>query len=661
MANMINGYPSQYNLSNTGINQQQLDNTINKSKEAVNTTVENNALLSSSMGIDKESVLLAAPLTAAILFINNVLMAGKEEKSLVGKLAKMGDKISETFKLTQKGGKLKPKLQKFSKGRFAKYFGDSYKAIPKNQMGKVVKMREKYADALVESLSSKVKDLKVTKDSPVDDIIKAADDFLKTNPKNKNIQGLKNMLNAANSKIGKTNLGKAFAKGGLKFKEIAFSTSDFLSFSKKSTMTLAMDTFSIIYFANVLKTAFKETKEAPKGEKLSTFTHILFSDWAPLLVWQPATKLAYNLGGNKYRGMTVEARKKLADIVKTANADKNISAEALKMANLQKKLLLKGGSATQADNLAKKGLEEATKYVKNFKGKLDLKWWEKPLKAVGQFLTSSLDDIKGATNLQKVGKKLKGFGSGAMRFVLILFVLQPLLQKPITKLGHMIFGKPEAYLKKQKEQEKSQENTPEPAVESGEPNQNQAIETPRSTNLVEQYSTNLNSQQNNNVNQSGNVAGTLQAPYPIGYTQVQTQVGYPPYIPGYPPVNMPVYPQVNVAPHPNMVAMPQVAPQIMPQVTTQVTTQVAPQSASQTAQQAPNANTPLNSSNAPVANNTADPSAALNISKKNDKQGYIPSTEVDIVDNSEKENELRAQELLKRADSNLSRLRKKGF
>lgn len=661
MANMINGYPSQYNLSNTGINQQQLDNTINKSKEAVNTTVESNALLSSSMGIDKESVLLAAPLTAAILFINNVLMAGKEEKSLLGKLAKMGDKISDSFHLQNFGKTFGAKIKKFKDGRFAKYFGDSYKAIPKNQMGKAVKMSEKYADALVEMLGAKAKKmgktLAVTKESPVDDIIKAADDFLKTN-KSKNIEGLRNMLKAADSKVGKTGLGKALAKGGLKFKEIGFSTSDFLSKNKAS---LGMDIFSIIYFANVLKTAVKETKEAPKGEKLSTFAHIVFADWAPLMVMQPATKLAYKLGGNKYRGMTVEARKKLADIVKAANADKNITAEALKMANLQKKLLLKGGSATQAENLAKKGLEEAAKYVKNFKGKLDLKWWEKPLKAAGQFLASSLDDIKGATTLQKIGKKAKGFGSGAMRFVLILFVLQPLLQKPLTKLGHMIFGKPETYLKKQKEQEKSQENTPTTSVEPQSSNPNQGIVTPRTTNLVEQYSTNLNSQQNNNINQSGNVAGTLQAPYPIGYTQVQTQVGYPPYIPGYPPVNMPVYPQVNVAPHPNMVAMPQVAPQIMPQVTTQVTTQVAPQPASQNAQQSPNANTPLNSSNAPVANNTADPSAALNISKKNDKQGYIPSTEVDIVDNSEKENELRAQELLKRADSNLSRLRKKGF
>ena len=457
---------------------------------------------------------------------------------------------------------------------------------------------------------------------------------------------------------GKTGLGKALAKGGLKFKEIGFSTSDFLSKNKAS---LGMDIFSIIYFANVLKTAVKETKEAPKGEKLSTFAHIVFADWAPLMVMQPATKLAYKLGGNKYRGMTVEARKKLADIVKAANADKNITAEALKMANLQKKLLLKGGSATQAENLAKKGLEEAAKYVKNFKGKLDLKWWEKPLKAAGQFLASSLDDIKGATTLQKIGKKAKGFGSGAMRFVLILFVLQPLLQKPLTKLGHMIFGKPETYLKKQEEQEKSKENTPTTSVEPQSSNPNQGIVTPRTTNLVEQYATNLNSQQNNNVNQSGNVAGTQQAPYPIGYTQVQTQVGYPPYIPGYPPVNMPVYPQVNVAPHPNMVAVPQVAPQIMPQVTTQVTTQVAQQPASQNAQQAPIATTPLNSLNAPVENATEDPAAALNLSKKKDEQGYIPSTEVKIVDNSDVENEQKAQELIKRADATLARFKNKRF
>ena len=186
MSNTVSSYRN-YPVANTGINQQQLDATINKSKEAVNTTVESNALLSSTMGMDKESAIASLPLVAAILFINNVLMAGKEEKSLVGKFAKMGDAISNKFNLQQTGSKLKPKMKEFANGRFAKYFGENYKAIPKSSMGKAVKMSEKYADALVESLGTKVKDLAVTKESPVDDILKAADDFLLKNPNNKHI------------------------------------------------------------------------------------------------------------------------------------------------------------------------------------------------------------------------------------------------------------------------------------------------------------------------------------------------------------------------------------------------------------------------------------------------------------------------------------------
>lgn len=575
MSNVINGYSNPYNVTNTGINQQQIDNTINKSKEAVNATVDSNALLSSSMGIDKESAILAAPLTAAILFINNVLMAGKEEKSLVGRFAKMGDAISDRLKLQQKSKKLAPRVKGVLNNRFFKFFGDDYKAIHKSSMGKAVKMREKYAEALIDSLSSKVKDLTVTKDSPIDDIIKAADDFLKTNPKNKNIQGLKNMLNAANSNVGKTNLGKLFAKGGLKFKEIAFSTSDFLSFSKKSFGTLAMDLFSIIYFANVLKEAAKETKEAPKGEKLSTFTHILFADWAPLMVFQPATKLAYNLGGNKYRGMTVEARKKLAEVVKTANADKNITAEALKLANLKKKLLLKGGTAQQADDLAKMALDKADDFVKTFKTNLDLKWWEKPLKSAGKFLAGALDDIKGGSTLQKIGKKAKGFGAGAMRFVLILFVLQPLLQKPITKLGHMIFGKPETYLKKKEAEEKKAEEKQTETSVTPNSQQGQDSNIQSSTNVLNQYLSN---------------------------------------------------PATNV----------------------------------------PTANTPI--SNNPAQQNpeatqtpTQDPSAALNIFKKDkdDYKGYIPSIEVKTVDSSEQELEKMVDEILKETDGTVKRFQKK--
>ena len=90
----------------------------------------------------------------------------------------------------------------------------------------------------------------------------------------------------------------------------------------------------------------------------------------------------------------------------------------------------------------------------------------------------------------KIGNKLKGFAGGFGRLVLIMFVLQPFLQKPITKLVHKIFGEPKAYLAKEKaaeEAEKAKDNQQQNA-------QNTQVVTPQAqiptsnTNLINMYS-----------------------------------------------------------------------------------------------------------------------------------------------------------------------------
>ena len=488
MVQGVNPNLNNYMVQNTGMSQPNVQQTLAKSTEAVTDTVESNALVNSAMGIDKNSMLLSIPLVALIKFINDGLMSGQESKSLVGKIANLGDKISDKLKLGKFDGSGAKLSNALKSNKYTKYFTDDFKAIPKSSMARTTKMSEKYATALMETLKSKGVDVSAIQakldagNSVVDDLVKAADDFLLTNPaKGKNqISGLRNMLKAADSKVGKTALGKTMSKGFLKTKEIAFSTSDFLS---KNPMSLLMDFFSIALFAGVLIRASQEAKEAPKGEKVATFMHVLSQDYAPLMIMQPATSLAYKLGGNKYRGMTKEGRKAFADLIKNTNATKTLTKEGYKIAKMQQKLYLKGVDEKQVKKLAGETLENATKMFKTLKKQgAKLNPIEKLLKSAGTILDTGLDTLKSPTLKGKIGNKLKGFAGGFGRFVLILFVLQPLLQKPITKLVHKIFGEPKSYLEKQKaaeEAEKAKENPQAVAPQSQIPTSN--------TNLINMY------------------------------------------------------------------------------------------------------------------------------------------------------------------------------
>ena len=112
---------------------------------------------------------------------------------------------------------------------------------------------------------------------------------------------------------------------------------------------------------------------------------------------------------------------------------------------------------TDITDIMRELLEEVKQLAKSLRKEgAKLKIWEKPLKFIGNILGLGLDKIKQAKviNLPILGQKkitppsLKGFVGGLGRFLLILMVIQPFIQKPVTKLCHKIFGEPKAYLAK---------------------------------------------------------------------------------------------------------------------------------------------------------------------------------------------------------------------
>ena len=153
--------------------------------------------------------------------------------------------------------------------------------------------------------------------------------------------------------------------------------------------------------------------------------------------------------------------KKDKNLVEKTNIDENITKEGIEIAKIQRNLLLKGVDENKVADLAGKGLGEVKQLAKSLKKEgTKIKLWEKPLKLMGQILGMGLDKIQKVKfiNLPILGRKkmpqptVKGFLGGLGRFLLILMVIQPFIQKPVTKLCHKIFGEPKAYLAKKNQE-----------------------------------------------------------------------------------------------------------------------------------------------------------------------------------------------------------------
>lgn len=475
MTNIINSYQNQYNVSNSGINRESVQNKLSGAKDVAADNFESNSAVKAVSGNDPDhykKVILALPFLSVIDGAADNIIGGKKGNGILQKFAKAGDKISDTFGLGKTGGKISDFIKN---NRFTKYFTSDFRAVPKSTfaLSEVTENTSRYTDELIgalgelmhkdgfekyleggsEALSSKTLEFlkkidptaggntKVTEglSEAVDEIVsKGISKVSKKGilPKTTNISAINNKLKATESQIGKTQLGKGMAKGAVKAKDIISMNGGLLG---------------LAFVASAFIKAAGAAKEAPEGEKKSTFMHVLSENYLGLALFGPSIKLLYNAGGNKYRGMDVKGREALKELVKNTNATETLTKEGYKVAQMQKKLLLKGVNKDEVAKLAGKSLEEAKGLFKSLKRSgTKVKGWEKPLKAAGTILDSGLDTIKNPSMTGKIKNKLKGFGGGFMRFALIMFVIQPLIQKPLTKLVHKIFGEPKSYLEKEK-------------------------------------------------------------------------------------------------------------------------------------------------------------------------------------------------------------------
>lgn len=480
----VSSYNNNYPISEKGINREDVQGTLIKSSQAASDNFESNSAVKAVSGssdpkVMQKTLLLTAPLVLLDKFINK-LIGGSEESSLLNKLAKAGDKISSKLHLDNVLSQHNTsRISDFLKNnRFTKYFTNDFKAIPKSSFAKSESMQEKAISQAVNAMKKYkesgadlgkffgketveyIENGSGTAKNIADDLIAGLDKIIaggtesvgeKNLLKGKvSLSEISNKLKATSSKFGKSVLGKNFAKGALKSKDV---------------LTMGGGLLGLGFAANAIVQATKAAKEAPKGEKKSTFMHVLSENYIGLALFQPSMNILYKFGGNKYRGMTVEGREALKELIQKTNADQALTKEGYKIAQLQKKLLLKGVDKNKVKTLSGKTLEEAKNLFGTLKGEgTKLKFWEKPLKKVASILTMGLDSLKNPKLTGKIGKKLKGFGGGFMRFAVIMFAIQPFIQKPFTKLMHKIFGEPKTYLEK----EKSKENENEPGVNNGE-------------------------------------------------------------------------------------------------------------------------------------------------------------------------------------------------
>lgn len=216
--------------------------------------------------------------------------------------------------------------------------------------------------------------------------------------------------------------------------------------------------------AYFLAAAAMKAKDAPEGQKLATFMDEEAMGVATLFTMPIATSALTRLGGAaKYIGMGKTVAEQTQNVDKYRNLIKALNEK------------IDAKSITRGEYL------DEVKNIKNvLKG--DTKWWQKPIKAIGKILGSNynaetikpyLDDVVpsdmgklqtlgiGVSNkLKNIAYKLKsgkymGLTPGGMlRFAIVMFVLSPIVSKPIKWAVNKIFGKPWDPEKEKQEQEK---------------------------------------------------------------------------------------------------------------------------------------------------------------------------------------------------------------
>lgn len=196
----------------------------------------------------------------------------------------------------------------------------------------------------------------------------------------------------------------------------------------------------IVIQAVIFAQAVDKASKAPKGEKFSTFMNEVTRDFGMFLTLPLQVKTLSQIGSLKYAGMG----KNIVDQKAAVGAFRD------KLDDFNK--LAKNGAF--ADH---KAYKTALKEVKaSLKG--DSKWWQKPFKSIGNLFSTGLEapaafkltkeaaeNAKFSQKLLSAGSKfanqLKRKGGGFGRFAIAMFVVSPIIGKGIEKVSQKLFGK----------------------------------------------------------------------------------------------------------------------------------------------------------------------------------------------------------------------------
>ena len=203
MVNGINSKYQQYMNSNTGINQPEIQTKLNQTKQAVTSSVESNSVSQVVSGSSdpknmQKTLLILPPIYFADKLIDKT-MGGNQAKSLLGRIAGFGDKLSNVFHLDKLISKSSShKFSDFIKNnRFTKYFTNDFKATARSSMAKSHTMVEDYSQKLISELAKA--GCEITETVPTERLISMADDVISTSAgKNtETLSILRNKLQAA--------------------------------------------------------------------------------------------------------------------------------------------------------------------------------------------------------------------------------------------------------------------------------------------------------------------------------------------------------------------------------------------------------------------------------------------------------------------------------
>lgn len=192
----------------------------------------------------------------------------------------------------------------------------------------------------------------------------------------------------------------------------------------------------IVIQAMIFAQAIDKALKAPKGEKFKTFANEVGNDLGLFLAMPLYVQGNHLLGSLKYIGMGKDKASQKAAVEAYRNAVENIN----------KKLASSAGNPLKyTRSQYMKDVADAKKLLKG-----NSKWWQKPFKAIGKFVSTGLEDIKPYTaDLSKGAAKFKtskfkwthGRFGGALRFAIGMFVIAPVVGKAVSKIVSGIFGK----------------------------------------------------------------------------------------------------------------------------------------------------------------------------------------------------------------------------